>query len=281
MTAPFDINDPANASAARILQDQLNAWGIGELYQDAFNLMKAGYQSSAIILELQNTQAYKVRFAANEDRRARGLPALSPAEYVATEAQYKNVMRMYGMPAGFYDTNDDLRKYLAADVAPQELAERVDMAQKLWLSKNPAVRTIAKDFYGWTDGDGIAMMLDPARAMPDLQRKYQAVQLGSIARENQLTLDVQRAETLADLGVDTQAATRGFAEIGLRINTESASAQRFGETITQTEQEDATFRGLASAERKRRRVNASEQGLFTGAGGASEGALGRSATGQY
>jgi len=44
-------------------------------------------------IRLQQTDAYKKRFSANQDRIAKGLTALSPAEYLAMEDQYQNIMR--------------------------------------------------------------------------------------------------------------------------------------------------------------------------------------------
>jgi hypothetical protein len=47
---------------------------------------------------LRGTDAYKKRFAANAARIAKGLGALSEAEYIGLEDQYQNIMRNYGLP---------------------------------------------------------------------------------------------------------------------------------------------------------------------------------------
>lgn len=277
----FDPNDPSNRSATELLRSTLREWGIEGLFQDAYNLVVSGLDSAAVLLELRKTPTYKQRFAANDERRAKGLAVLSEAEYVATETQYRNVLRMYGLPGGFYDSNDDLKNFLSNDLSPQELAERADIAQKLWLSKDEATRNVAKQFYGFTDGTGIAALLDPERAMPIVQRQYQAAQIGAIAQQNQLSVERARAEQLADLGITQAAAVEGFSKIGQRAPAEQAIAGRFGESITQQEQEDAEFFGTASARRKQQRLAASEAGLFQGRAAGSDAALNRSSQGQY
>ena len=66
-----------------------------------------GYSADTVTLKLQDAPEYQRRFAGNESRKKAGLPVLSPAEYLATESAYKQIMRTAGLPEGFYDSYDD------------------------------------------------------------------------------------------------------------------------------------------------------------------------------
>jgi hypothetical protein len=138
-------------SAYDILYNQFNQYGLGALVEDIKYLIQSNVSPSQFSLELQNTKAYQNRFAANKDRIAKGLSALSPAEYIGLEDQYQNVMRNYGLPASYY-TKDatgkqaGFEKFLAGDVSASELEDRISTAQKRVLNANPEVTTALKQF---------------------------------------------------------------------------------------------------------------------------------------
>lgn len=273
--------DPTKAGAAAIIKQYLDQWGISELYTDALKLIKQGLDDSAILVQLEDTQAFKTRFAANEDRKKKGLSVLTPAQYIANEDSYKQVLRQYGMPQGFYDSNSDVRKFLANDVSPAELASRAQNAQKIWLSGNQDYRTVWKDYYGLSDGDAIAAMLDPATAMPIIDQRVTATQIGAAAKRQGLDVSAQRADQLQGLGVDENAALKGYASIADTQATDQNIAQRFGTTFTQAEEENDQLLGLASAQRKRKNLYKSETGLFSEQAGSDQAAFSRATTGQY
>lgn len=273
--------DPAQMGASAFIKAMLQEWGVPELYNDALRLIREGLDADAITLQLEETQAFKTRFSANEDRRKRGLPALSPAEYIATERQYRQVLRQYGLPAGFYDSNDDVKKFLSADVSPAELASRAQSAQTIWLSGNEDYRNVWRDFYGLSDGDAIAAMLDPKTAMPLVEQRVAATQIGAAARRQGLDVNADRAQQLGAMGVDEQAALTGYSQIAATAETDKGIASRFGDTFTQSDEEDDRLLGLASAARKRKQLYGKEAALFTQRGGSAEGSFSRQAAGQY
>lgn len=280
MTTPPGGEDPSIASARLIITKMLESWGISDLAADVDRLLREGLDTNAVVIQLQMTDAYKTRFAANEIRISKGLSALSPAEYIATEAAYRQVMQSYGLPAGFYDDQDDYKNFLSNDLSPNELNDRAKIAQMTFLSADMETRNAFRDFYGLTDGAGIAAILDPARALPIVERMAQAAQFGGAATRNGLESDRARFERYADLGVTAQQGSDAFAQIGATGVQERQSAIRFGETLTQAEQEEGNLLGTASAQRKRKRLADSEEGLFRGQAGAGQGALTRSSTGR-
>ena len=94
------------------------------------NLAMSGAGADTISLQLQQSDAYKARFAGNETRRAAGLNVLSPAEYIATENAYDQILRASGVPTGFYNSSAEKAKLIGADVSASELQSRVDLAAK-------------------------------------------------------------------------------------------------------------------------------------------------------
>lgn len=277
------MTSPAQTSAIAFFQQQLAAWGIPQLVADATKLVKQGLGADSITLALQQTAAYKQRFAANDLRRKAGLVELSPAQYVANETAYAQVLRQFGMPKGFYDSHDDFAKLLARDVSPAELSQRAQDAQEKYLLGPAANRAWWRDHFGGTDAEAIAAILDPDKALPLMERRLTQAQIGGAALRQGLQVSAGRADVLAAAGVTADQADQGYVNIAQALPTESAIAQRFGDHISQTEEESATFgtSGAAGALEKKRRLAASEAGLFAGKAAADTSSLSRSTAGSY
>lgn len=279
--ATSDQLDPDQRTASQIIRAQLQQWGLGSLAGKLNDLIREGMNADAITLELQATKEYKTRFAANDARIKNGLAALSPAEYVAAENSYRRVLQSFGLPASFWDGQDDFRKFLENDVSPQEVNDRAQTAQQVWLTSDTGVRQVWKDFYGLTDGAAIAQILDPGTAEPIINRMATAAQIGNVARQNGLQADRSRFEQLADQGVTTDQARQGFTEIGQTLPTLQGIAGRFGTSFTQAEAEGAKITGLASAQRKQQQLVASEQALFDAHSAVDAKTLNNRTTGRY
>jgi hypothetical protein len=230
---------------------------------------------------LQETDAYKQRFAANEIRRQRGLPVLSPAEYIATEAAYTSVLRSYGLPPGFYDQQSDFHEFLGRDVSPDELNERARNAQQIFLGADPLLRETWSQFYGLTGGAAIAAILDPDRALPILERQAQAARFGASARRNGLEANRERLERYSDLGLTDVEVQTAFGRIAATGPIDQKIAQRFGTTLSQAERESEELLDNGGAARKRQRLYQNEQALFASRSGADEDSLNRNRSGQF
>ena len=112
-------------SAYTLLKNEFSKYGLDALVPDLQTLISEGYSPSEFSLALQNTDAYKKRFAANQDRINKGLRALTPAEYIGLEDQYQNIMRNYGLPSSYYTkdamgTQAGFNKFIANDVSAAE-----------------------------------------------------------------------------------------------------------------------------------------------------------------
>jgi len=284
--ADADLRD--RQSAYDILYNQFNQYGLGALVEDIKYLIQSNVSPSQFSLELQNTKAYQNRFAANKDRIAKGLSALSPAEYIGLEDQYQNVMRNYGLPASYY-TKDatgkqaGFEKFLAGDVSASELEDRISTAQKRVLNANPEVTTALKQFYpDITNADILAYTLDPTQGLENIKRKVTAAEIGGAALQSGLTTNLTRAEELQKYGVDKAAATAGYSTIGAGLQRGSELASIYGEspyTQATAEQEVFNISGAQEARKQRQKVTGLEKATFGGQSGLTSGALARDRAG--
>jgi len=182
----------------------LNA-AIDKVYEE--NIMPT---DSQIMNSIYDSDAYKTRFAANETiakrmKDGKGRPGdrlLTPYEYIQAEKGYETILREAGLPTGFYDTQDDFRRLIENSVSVGELTDRVNNA--------------LKDYYGWTEGELAAYMLDSEKAFDIVNSKfkytteeakqmYAAAEIGGAAlRAGQLS-DRAFAEEIFKSGKGAQA----------------------------------------------------------------------------
>ena len=282
----------ANAAAAKesrqsaydLLYQQFSQYGLGALVEPLKALVQENVSPSEFALRLQQTDAYKKRFAANQDRIAKGLRALNPAEYIGLEDQYQNIMRNYGLPASYYTKGDlgiqeGFNKLLANDVSATELEDRVMTAQSRVVNANPEVKQALRSFYpDITDGDILAYTLDPTKALTDIKRKVTAAEIGGAALGAGLATSQLAAENLANYGVTKGQAQQGYGAIAEFLPTGQKLSQIYQETPytqQQAEQEIFNLADSAEAAKKRKRLSQLETATFSGSSGAGGGALSR------
>lgn len=275
-------------SAYDILLAEFSRYGLSALVEPLKGFIISGASPAELTIQLQNTDAYKKRFAANEQRIAKGLAALSPAEYVAIEDQYQNIMRNYGLPESYYardtmGTQAGFQTLLANDVSATELEDRVLTAQNRVKNANPEVAQALKAFYpDITNGDILAYTLDPSKGLDAIKRKVTAAEIGGAAIAQGLTTGVTRAEELAGYGVTKEQAQQGFETIAQIAPRGGQLAEFYKETpYTQAtaEQEVFNIAGSAEAAQKRKKLTALETAAFSGQAGV--GALARERAGNF
>jgi len=260
--------DPAQMNAEQLINQVLDSWGLSALSGTALGYIKQGYDSTAISFLLQSTPEYQARFPANADRIKAGLPPLSPAEYMSVEQSYRQVMSAAGLPKGFYDNQQSLDKFIANDMSPAELQQRVSEASTLVNQTDPTQRAALQQYYGVTPGMITAHFLDQNTAAPILQKQEQAAQIGGAALAQGLALtNQQKAEGYVDQGVTQAQAQNAYQKVASVLPGESQIAARYGQTYNQGTAEDEFLGGLASAQRARLQVNEQEKAQFSGGTG--------------
>lgn len=275
--APQEVN-PTDRDAAARLQQLLDTFGLGSLANDVLEYIREGMGEDSIMVELQNTQEWKARFAANETRRQKGLPVLSPAEYLATERSYRQIMQEAGVPVGFYDQTSDFNQFLSNDISPAELQGRVKAATEFVQSAAPEQMAYMKQWY--TDGDLIAYALDPKRAAPLVGKAFQAASIGGIAAGNGLSVGSDVAEQLAAAGVTDAQARAGTDQISQQRRTLDTLSGIDGQQSLSDEQlARGTFLGDAEVNRKINELKSRERARFSGSSGIARGSLSKDSGG--
>jgi hypothetical protein len=262
--------------------NEFSKYGLGSLVEGVKGLIQQNVSPSQFAIALQNTKEYQQRFSANQDRIAKGLRALTPAEYIGLEDQYQNIMRNYGLPASYYSkdsigTQVGFNKLLANDVSSAELEDRIATAQQRVLNTNPEVLNALKQFYpDLGNADILAYTLDPQNALTNIKRKVTAAEIGGAALAQGLQANGGTAESLAGQGITKAQAQQGYQNVAEMVPRGSQLADIYGQTpYTQQTAEAEVFNtaGAADAAAKRKKLTQLETASFNAQSGV--GALGR------
>ena len=275
-----------NESAYSIIRNGLQQYGltgletfIGQMVFEA-GIIDFNQVLARLRVEPETTEAgriYQQRFSANKARVARGLNALSEAQYLALEESLKTQLRVMGMPEGFYDSNDDVDQLIAADVSPSELGSRIEEGYRAVQDADPDVVNQMQRLYGVGERELAAYFLDPERGLNVIRRQAQAARIASEARQEAgFDVGVTTAEELAREGITEQQARSGFAgisELEQVFQTTTGEALAGEQSFTQAEQIGAVFgTSPQAAQRLRQRARRRQAGFEAGGGFAAQGA---------
>lgn len=262
-----------------LLKDILKQYGLSSLNGALKNIILNGVtDEQQIMLQLQDTPEWKIRFKGNEILTQKGLPKLSVAEYLSVERSYAQIMKNYGLPSGFYDDPSDFANWIGGSVSANELQQRVQMYADLYQREDPAIVDQLQSM-GLSKGDILAHLIDPNRAAPLLQKKYQTTLIGAAARRTGVV--ATDAERLAELGITEQQATQGYAQIKNELADATRLADIYGDGLEQSDLEAETFEGAAEVTRKKRRLASQERASFGGNSGVGGNSLSRSSQGSF
>jgi hypothetical protein len=277
-------------SAFDILRGQFAQYGLEALVDPLQNLIQENVSPAEFAVRLRQTEPYKKRFAANAARIGKGLRALSEAEYLSLEDGYQSIMRNYGLPASYsakgeLGRQEGFEKFIAGDVSPAELEERVITAQRRVLDAAPEVTTALRQFYpDINNGDILAYTLDPEKGLTEIKRKITAAEIGGAALAAGLGTSLTDAEYLRRYGVTAESAKQGYGVIGggLERGRQLASIyQQPDYTQAIAEEEVFNLPGQTESQQKRKKIIGLEKAEFGGQTGVSSGALSQNRAGSY
>jgi hypothetical protein len=274
-------DEKARRNAFALLKDVFNQYGLGDLSDTIETLMKEGYEPEEATLALKTNpnfnKAYITRFRGNELRRTAGLNVLSEAEYLALEDDYTKTLKSYGLESYFgvdkATKQSAIADVIGADVSAIEFTDRVSTAVDRVKMADPATKSAFQQFYGIGEADLVKYFLDPKKALVNLKEKATAAEIGGAAIGQGLAATATTAEDLARFGVTRQAAQVGYETIAGELPTATKLGQIYDEegiTYGQTEAEQATFKGLASAKRKKEQLVEREKAAFQGSSGVAQ-----------
>ncbi len=275
---PPDLTD-TQRNAYTLLKDLFHTYNLDTLAPEILTLIQKGYQQDTIPVMLQETDAYKQRFAGNAIRAKNGLKVLSPAEYLSVEDSYQQVLRSYGLPSGFYDQPSDFHQWIGNDVAPAEVDKRASIASEAVNTSDPFYLQSLQQM-GLSQGDMVAHMLDSTRALPILQKQVAAAKVGAEALKQGLTFDNTRVQQFVDQGLTQQQAQQGYQVIGENLQNAQNLAGIYGQDYGQTQMENELLGGSGLASQQRKRLAAQETGTFTGTESAQK-SFGQATRGEF
>lgn len=247
-------------------------YGLESLAGKIFDFVKNGYSSDTISILLQDSDEYKKRFAANETRKKAGLNVLNPAEYIAAENSYRQILRQSGLPKGFYDGNDDFVGFLTGDVSPTELQDRVNLATQASTLANASMKQALQQM-GIGQGEIAAYFLDSKKAMPFIQKAAAKAAIGAEALQRGFAFDQAYADELATSGISRDQAAQAYSRIGDQFTTMQSLGNIYGGGWSQRQAEEDVFRGGNEASAQKNRLIANERGNFSGSAGTGRSGL--------
>jgi hypothetical protein len=264
-------------SAFSIVQNVLRAYGLESLagFVRDFIVDNDVVDSNVLVGEIRRQPEYLQRFAANEARRRAGLNAFGEGEYVAMENQYRQLMRASGLPRNFYDSQEDLQRFLANDVSVGELSERINQGYEAIRFADPEVISQMQELYGVGEGELAAYFLDPERATPVLLQRAQTAQTAAGAAQAGMQLTTEEAERLAQEGITQQQARAGAAAITQAEELFQPTTGEQDGAFTREEQLGAVFGTDPAAAQRLRQRQRRRQAAFEGGGGFAQGAGGQ------
>ena len=263
-------------SAYAVLESQFTQFGLGTLAKTVKDLIISGVPSSEVTMKLRATPEYKARFAGNVSRQTAGLNVYDEATYLELENSMAEVFTAYGQQSLLGPTRETAQAkfatFIGGTIAPTEVKRRLQVATELAASDNATKQAIKQLYPMITDSDIVGYFLDPKEALPKLEVKAQAAQIGGAFLRQGLATDVTSAEEYASMGVDKAKAEAGAAAVaevlprGEFLSDITAGASEY----TQKTAEDVYLKGLASAKRAQDQLRQSEIARFAGSSGTSK-----------
>lgn len=241
-----------------------------------------GKTPEQIVTELRQRPEYKERFPAMEELRRlaqqNNMPVISEGQYLQMEQSYRQALANSGLPPQMFDSADDFKRLLEAQVDPTEVEERVAAAKIAVNQTDPLVREQLRAMYGISDSDLMAYALDPERNSEYIRRTATAATLAGLSQRQGIGAEQASWERYAQSSINQgmgQGEIMGaVANATALYQTQSRLASIEGERFTGTDALDVTIeqdagKTLASERRARR-----ERARFSGRSGATTGTLG-------
>lgn len=277
--------DTADRDAFAILEDVFNSYGLSELSSEIAKYMREGLTSAEATLRLKQSQPYKDRFYGNELRRNAGLNVINEAAYLDLENSYSETLKAYGIQDYFgigvtpnerKNRQKAIAEVIGKDISAVEFKDRVSTAVDRVKMADPATKSAFQQFYGIGEADLAKYFLDPTKSLVTLKEKATAAEIGGAAIGQGLPATAASAEDLAKFGISREQAQVGYSVIAEELPTATKLGEIYkqeGITYNQAEAEQATFKQLASAKRKKEQLKAREEAAFQGSSGVAPAGL--------
>lgn len=249
------------------LKTSLDRFGLGDLYPWARGLLDSGFSNAYILNQLPQQDAYKKRFPALSARQQAGHAPITEQQYIDWEQGWQKLGRVYGLPQNFYDSPDDVAKFIAGDVSLPELEGRIQEGVVKATSADSVTKKELQRLYNVNEGDITAYYIDKG-SLPEIQRQLAAASVGAAAvRTGYGELSSKQLEELVAQGVSAGQAQQGFNQLGLQKELLGTLPGENPGDISQADQLGATFGGNADAQKAIDAKKRTRQATFEKGGG--------------
>ena len=274
--------EKARVDAFALLKDVFASYGLSELADQIAGYMTEGIGTGEATIRLKQSQPYKDRFYGNELRLASGRNVIDEASYLDLENSYSETLKAYGLqdyfgvgvtPTERKNRQKAIANVIGADISAVEFKDRVSTAVDRVKMADPATKAAFQQFYGIGETELAKYFLDPTKTLVTLKEKATAAEIGGAAIGQGLPATMASAEELARFGISREQAQIGYSTIADELPTAGKLGQIYsqeGITYGQTEAEQATFKGLASAKRKKEQLVEREKAAFQGSSGVAQ-----------
>ena len=278
-------DEKARQDAFALLKDVFASYGLEELAAQIEGYMREGIGTAQATIKLKQSQPYKDRFYGNELRLAAGRNVINEAEYLDLENSYSETLKAYGLqdyfgtgvtPTERKNRQKEIAKVIGNDISAVEFKDRVSTSVDRVKMADPGTKKAFQDFYGIGEADLVKYFLNPTQTLVTLKEKATAAEIGGAAIGQNLPATMASAEELARFGINREQAQVGYSTIAQELPTAAKLGEIYsqeGITYGQTEAEQATFKGLASAKRKKEQLVSRETAAFQGSSGVAPSGL--------
>ncbi len=262
--------------AKALLTSFLNQFGLGALADWAWKVYTgAGDPELGMQLvqaQLPDQALFKQRFPAIGERIKKGLPAITPADYINYENTLRQAFVAHGLPFPVTGApfNNMIAKLLVNDVSAAEVVnQRLGSAFARVANAPIEVREAARRVWGVNGDQALAaFFLDPTISAPELEKMSQTAEVMGTGNRFGIDLDIARSRRLAELGADQNLGK--FADLA---KLRQLFNENVGETVDLTlegEGVGAAFGESDVAEQQVTRRLEERKAAFAGGGGPFE-----------
>lgn len=252
-------------------------YGLSAFYAEAERLIvqEAITDDTTLYSALQNAPGWKERFAGNEQLKANNMKPLTPAEYLTAEDAIKTAVKRAGLPAGFYDTPDQIAKLIGNGVSPDEANRRIQMAKSKVDSVDPYQRAIMQQYYGVSSEGIAAYFLDAERGESLLEQQARAVNIGAGAAAFGFNVSAQQAMAAAERGADDSSTNNLLRQAQGSADRAKQLGAIYGETVSESDLVDEALgiNNAGAVTSKKKKLASQERAAFSGSSGIGQGSL--------
>jgi hypothetical protein len=197
--------------ARAVITNLLRGFGLQALDKWAYNLITHNATTDMITDELYQQPLFKARFPGIFIRQEKGLPAISPADYITLEDDYINLVGQYGLPKSVL-TPEFIGNEIGNDISPTEFEDRIVKGYGMVADAPASVQQTFKQWFGAAGSGQLAgFFLNPKNNADTLMKEAQMANIQGAGINAGVNIGKNRATQLAAMG-DT------YAQISSQLN---------------------------------------------------------------